>query len=191
MDDIDYEIIQACLTGDVDAYSQIVDRYQQIIYKQVYWYAENSQSAEELAHEVFVQAFLSLDKYQAKAPFLHWLRRIASHIGCRHIKELQKMRKHFSIEGWDSPVEENNDSLDEHEVAKVLRELLSILSPEDRMVLTLLYVEGLSVKEIATRMSWNAGMVKMRVFRAKNKIKKHVKSSDKRDDYEAIVNLCF
>ncbi len=190
MDDIDCEIIKSCLSGDVDAYSALIDKYQQQIYKQVFWYAENHQTAEELTHEVFVQGYLSLDKYQAKAPFIHWLRKIASNIGCRHIKEIQKMRKHFSIEGWDAPVEEPQESAAD-EASSILKELLGILNAEDRMVLTLLYIEGLSVKEIASRMSWNIGMVKMRVFRAKNKIKKHVRYSDKRDDYEAVINFCL
>ena len=190
MNDIDYEIIQSCLSGNVDDYSNIVDKYQQTIYKQVFWYSENQQTAEELTHEVFVQAFLSLDKYQAKAPFVHWLRRIASHIGCKHIKEIKKMKKHFSIEGWDAPIEDKQN-IDEHETAQVLKELLSILSAEDRMVLTMLYVEGLSIKKIASRMNWNSGMVKMRVFRAKNKIKKHVDYSDKKADYKALLSFCY
>lgn len=190
MDNIDYTIIQSCLSGDVDAYSEIVDKYQQIIYKQVYWYAESPQAAEELAHEVFVQSFLSLDKYQAKAPFVHWLRRIASHVGCRHIKEIKKMKKHFPLESWDDSVE-TVDAADEHEVANTLRELLDILSPEDRIVLIMLYVEGLSVKEIAARMSWNIGIVKMRVFRSKKKIKDFVRCSDKRDTYEQVINFCL
>ena len=61
--------------------------------------------------------------------------------------------------------------MDPATASEIVEALLSELKPPDRLVLTLQYFDGCSMKEIADRMNWNEAMVKMRAYRARNKLR--------------------
>ncbi len=169
----DLEIIQDCLKEEnIESYGRLVKKYQSDIARQVRWYAKNNPGVvEELTHEVFVQAYFSLGSFSGKSSLLYWLKKIARRVCYSHLREVYKQKKHTSIDNWDIPVTDT-EYLSTQEAAELLYGLLDNLPPEDSTVLISLYIDELSVKEIADQMDWNIGMVKMRVFRAKKKVRK-------------------
>lgn len=184
VDDSDWPVVQSCLAGDADAFAVLVQRYQTLIQRQMRWYARDAGACEELTHDVFVQAYLSLSTYSAKAPFRHWLRKIASHVGYRHIKNMERQGHFFQVEEWDAVEPEAQETMDPMRAKNLLYGLLGRLGPEDRMALTLMYFEELGTKEIADRMGWNRAMVKMRVYRAKKKLRQIVEDEGLAEKYE-------
>jgi RNA polymerase sigma-70 factor (ECF subfamily) len=169
----DWTDIAKTLNGDEHAYGRIVSRYQDQITAQVWRYSRQRADCEQLVHEVFVEAYLSLRAYKARAPFLHWLRRIATRVGYRYWKQQARARRQSSvpIQDWHRSVEPvNNDRAEQ--AASVVHRLLGELPPRDRLVLTLIYLEGCSVAEAAEHSGWSQTMVKVQAHRARKKLKK-------------------
>ncbi|MGE4284871.1 MAG: sigma-70 family RNA polymerase sigma factor, partial [Clostridia bacterium] len=83
----DYEIIQLCLKGDQDAFEGLVNRYKKLIYTIVYRILNDKEEANDIAQEVFIKLFLSLDKYNPEYKFSTWSAKVATNL-C-----LDKLRK--------------------------------------------------------------------------------------------------
>jgi RNA polymerase sigma-70 factor (ECF subfamily) len=169
----DWTDIAKTLNGDRHAYARIVSRYQDQITAQVWRYSRQRADCEQLVHEVFVEAYLSLPAYKGRAPFLHWLRRIATRVGYRYWKQQARARRQSSvpIQDWHRSVEPvNNDNAEQ--AASVVHGVLGELPPRDRLVLTLIYLEGRSIAEAAQQLGWSQTMVKVQAHRARKKLKK-------------------
>ncbi|HQU45331.1 MAG: hypothetical protein B7Z74_03350 [Deltaproteobacteria bacterium 21-66-5] len=169
----DWSDIAKTLGGDGQAYAQIVRRYQDQITAQMWRLSRQRADCEQLVHEVFVEAYLSLRAFKGRAPLLHWLRRIATRVGYRYWKEQARARRQagVSIQDWHRSVEPvNNDAAEQ--AAVIVHSVLGELPPRDRLVLTLLYLEGCSVAEAADRSGWSQTMVKVQAHRARKKLKK-------------------
>ena len=126
----------------------------------------------ELVQDVFVEAYLSLGSFRGKAPFLHWLRRIATRVGYRHWKRRKRERERFA------------DASRQHlgalvvcedptpaEAAEHVHKLLEQLPAKDRLVLSLQYFEECDTSEIAERTGWSRTLVKVRAHRARRKLR--------------------
>lgn len=185
----DQQIITRCLAGDCESYALLVERYQEIISRQVRWYARSLNEIEEMTQEVFVQAYLSLATFGGKAPFAHWLKKIASRVGYAHLKELYRQRKNFPVDEFDSCTQQV-EKLDAEEASRLLLPLLEQLAAEDRSVLVMTYIENLGTREIAEHMGWNRAMVKMRVYRAKKRIREITRRQFGPELYQNLLD-CF
>jgi len=139
-------------------------------------FSRNQTVCEELVQEVFVEAYFSLKNYRGQAPFLHWLRKIATRVGYRFWKEQTRGKHRLPLADFDAIESTEADSIDPFEAAQMLHSLLARLPQSDRLVLTLIYFEQCSTKEIAERMGWTRAMVKMRAFRARKKMKEIAES---------------
>jgi RNA polymerase sigma-70 factor (ECF subfamily) len=162
--------IEASLAGDDDAYRCLVERYKKLITDQMWRFSRDPAQCEELVQDVFVEAFLSLRGYRGDAPFLHWLRKIASRVGYRFLKRQTRQPLHIPLEDYNGATAVG-DSLSPSRAGEILEALLSRLRPKERLILTLQYFEGCSTKEIAERMGWSAGMVAMRAYRARKRLR--------------------
>jgi len=167
----DRKDIEACLSGDKDAYADLVRRYETEITRLMWRFSRDAGVCEELVQEVFVEAYFSLSSYRAEAPFLHWLRRIGSRVGYRFWKERARVKSEVPLADFDAVHLEETDTVDPSVAAGVLHSLLARLGRPERLVLTLMYFDGCGTKEIAERMGWSRAMVKMRAFRARKKLK--------------------
>jgi len=160
--------------GDPDAYKRLIERHQQEIGKIMWRFSRNQTVHEELVQDVFVEAYISLATYKERAPFTHWLTRIATRVGYRYWKQKAREKKfeRFSFEEWDRLTTESPEEIDSSRAAELLHNLLGQLPPRDRLVLTLRYLEGCDVVETAHRTGWTKSMVKVQAFRAKRKLQK-------------------
>jgi RNA polymerase sigma-70 factor (ECF subfamily) len=129
---------------------------------------------EELVQDVFVEAYLSLGGYGGRAPFGHWLARIATRVGYSYWKRQARRRRTetYSIEEWDRLRERPADGVEAVEAAELVHGLLERLPARDRLVLTLRYIDGCSVAETARRTGWTQALVKVQTWRARKKLQK-------------------
>jgi RNA polymerase sigma-70 factor (ECF subfamily) len=171
---LDTDDVRLSRRGDPDAYTRLIERHQQEIGKIMWRFSRNPMIHEELVQDVFVEAYISLATYKERAPFAHWLRRIATRVGYRHWKQKTREKKfeRFSLEDWDRLSTEPTEEIDPSQAAALLHNLLGQLPPRDRLVLTLRYLEGCDVAETAHRTGWTKSMVKVQTFRAKRKLQK-------------------
>jgi RNA polymerase sigma-70 factor (ECF subfamily) len=161
----------ACLGGDEDAFARLVRRYEIQITKLMWRFSRDPVVCEELVQEVFVEAYLSLKSYRGRAPFLHWLRKIGTRVGYRFWKEQAKKKTVMPLTDFDAIEKKDTEAIDPSVAANILHSLLARLPRADRLVLTLMYFEQCSTREIASRTGWSRGMVKMRALRARKKLK--------------------
>ena len=175
----DLQDVARFLGGDNEAYTRLVQRHQGLIAVRMWRFTRDKSAHQELVQEVFVEAYLSLKKYRAEAPFEHWLSRIATNVGYRFWKARSRVRARVSV-----PIEELNElaavdpeDIDPSWAADTLQSLLEQLSPRDRLVLVLRYIEDRSVEETAVLTGWTHSMVKVQAWRARKKLRKLLKAA--------------
>jgi len=171
MDHADGADIRAALGGDEAAYARIVERHQAAVAKRMWRFTRNRQELEELVQDVFVQAWMSLKGFRGEAPFAHWLSRIATRVGYRFWKNRSRRTEALPLQDWDAIEAAPDGELEARESAELLHRMLEQLPPRDRLVLTLMYVEELSVAEAAEHAGWSKSMVKVQAFRARKKLR--------------------
>lgn len=171
---LDIEDVRASRQGDPDAYKRLIERHQQRIGKIMWRFSRDPLVHEELVQDVFVNAYLSIGTYRERAPFEHWLIRIATRAGYHYWKQQARQKKfeRFSLEDWDRLAAETPEEIDSNRAAELLYNVLGQLPPRDRLVLTLRYLEGCDVAETAHRIGWTKSMVKVQTNRAKKKLQK-------------------
>lgn len=175
------EDVQQSLQGDPEAYRRLIERHQEYIGRVLWRFSRDRRVHEELVQDVFVEAYLSLGRYHGKAPFVHWLSRIATRVGYRYWKQIdrQKKRESFTLEEWDQLPCDSVEKMDASQAAALVHRLLGQLPPRDRLVLTLRYLEECDVAETAQRTGWTKSMVKVQTWRARKKLEKLMTESEK------------
>ncbi|HEY4414936.1 MAG TPA: sigma-70 family RNA polymerase sigma factor [Verrucomicrobiae bacterium] len=174
------EIIAAVLSGDAASFELLVQKYSPRVFATARRYARRESEIEDIAQEVWLKAFDKLKSFRGEAPFEHWLMRMAVRTCYDFLRGHQRNRESsFSelsepeddwLERFAVAPESVSESAD---AAKMLVErVLEKLSPEARLVITLLEIEDRSVKEIAELTGWSAPLVKVRAFRARGEMKK-------------------
>ncbi|HOI94013.1 MAG TPA: RNA polymerase sigma factor [Syntrophobacter fumaroxidans] len=194
-DDFDSEVIRRVLEGDVNAFESLMDKYGDRVCRIVRNHVPRDHT-EEVVHEVFVRAYRSLPGYTAKAPFGHWLSKIA--VRCcydffrnrRRNREIVLTNLTEDHQKWVDAVRtaESHEVFEKEagrkEAGEVLEYALERLSAADRMVLTMLHLDGVPVKEAADLLGWSVVGVKVRAYRAKRKMRKIVSELLDEKDHE-------
>ncbi len=168
-DDIYY--INLVKGGQSNAFSYIVEKYQDIVFSIALKVLRNRDDAEEMAQESFIKAYKSIHSFKGNAKFSTWLYRITYNT-C--ISEIRKRKMHFSsteeIEIRDETQEINMDGIPEENRAKAIKEAMNQL-PEDEYTLILLYYfEEQSVEEISKVTGLSESNTKVKLFRARKKL---------------------
>lgn len=166
--------IAAARNGDEEAFRRIVERYQSTLANQLRRFSPNASVVEDLVHDTFVEAFLSLASFKGKSPLEHWLRKIAVRSGYRYWKRNareQKLKEELHNEPAVLPAY-SEDPASAIDASEQLHAMMSKLAPRDRLVLTLLYWDDRSVAEAAELAGWTQSMVKVQAYRARNRLKK-------------------
>ena len=168
----DLRDVEAVLAGDGDAYARLVRRYQDSVATTMWRFTRDRLQWEELVQDVFVEAYSSLPGFKDRAPLLHWLRKIATRVGYRFWRRRDRQRglAPVSIRDWDQVLDPRRDETHAREAAEIVHAVLQRLNPRDRLVLTLIYLEGCSVAEAATLAGWSKTMVKVQAHRARKRL---------------------
>jgi RNA polymerase sigma-70 factor (ECF subfamily) len=184
----DTDIVRCILDGQTEAFEILLHRYQRFIFKIVSGRLPPNRVA-ETAHEIFVAAYQSLQKYNLRKPFKPWLTGIAINICAdywrKHYRN-QEIRMSDLSEAhreWLGNIDSNQAKaeFDITESGKEARELLNWamadLPPKDRMVLMLVHFDGYSVKEAAEILDWTSVNVRVRAHRSREKLRKKIAST--------------
>ena len=170
--EMDQRDIAASLNGDGEAYARLVQHYQDQVFAQMWRFTRDTAVLEELVQEVFVEAYLSLKGFRGRAPFLHWLRRVATRVGYRHWKsQVRKRDREEALTETRLKLATAPADLSPFEAAEALYGMFAKLPSQDRLVLTLFYFEQCDANEISGRTGWNRTLVKVRLHRARKKLK--------------------
>ena len=173
-------VIRRVLDGDVNAFEDLVAAYEKNVYNLALRMTGNAQDAEDMAQEAFIKAYNSLPGFRGDSKFSVWLYRIVSNV-CLDFLRRQNRRPASSLSQEDEDGEETQlDIPDESQSPELLLERsltqeavqrgLQSLSDEQRQILLLREIQGLSYEEIGQALALEEGTVKSRIFRARKKL---------------------
>lgn len=164
--------ITAALHGDEVAYARLVERYEAPVSAQMWRFTRDRVTLEELVQDVFVEVYFSLARFRGEAPFLHWIRRIASRVGYRYWKqEYRRRAERDALERDASNNAQHVAAATPGEAGQQLYVLLEHLAPKDRLVLTMHYIDGCDSNEVAKHMGWSPTLVRVRMHRALQRLR--------------------
>jgi len=171
--------------GNLEAYDELVQRYQERIYATIYHMTSNHEDANDLAQDSFIKAFQALKSFKGGSSFYTWLYRIAVNKTINFLKQ-RKNRMHMSLNDLDFNAEHDPDLMalisDKtprrdaalSELQEKLNGALLKLSEPHRLVVVLHDVQGLSHDEIANIMDCNIGTVRSRLFYARQQLQSYL-----------------
>ncbi len=181
MDDTDARaLVEAALQHDDEAARELVRRLYPLVAKIVRAHRPRRTPEEDLSQMIFIKVFQKLSQFSGKVPLEHWVSRIAVNT-CLNQIAAEKVRpevRHADLSEEEQAVVENlaassgELSPDQRFASRQLVEhLLDLLKPVERLVIDLLYLQGRSVEEIRKITGWSASVIKVRAFRARQKMK--------------------
>lgn len=171
----DYELIQKCLGGEKEYFSEILARHKNLVYSVVLKMINNKEDANDLAQDVFIKIYKNLDKYFPDFKFSTWVIRITTNHVIDHIRK--KKYETVSMEDVEYKLTfEKNPEKDyiEKEEREALNTLLSNLPEIYKIPLVLYHKQGLSYQEIADITDQPLSKIKNRIFRGRKILKENL-----------------
>jgi RNA polymerase sigma-70 factor (ECF subfamily) len=176
------ELVAQVRAGDDEAASALVRHLSPLVLKIVRSHLPRRTSEEDLTQAVFMKVFAKLDQFSGRVPLEHWVARVAVNT-CLNQLDRERARPELRLADLSEEEEQVVQTLaateaeiepGHHLAARELVEkLLGRLGPDDRLVLTLLHLEGRSVAETRELTGWSETGIKVRAFRARRKLRKH------------------
>jgi len=173
----DDALVAAAVAGDEAAFEQLFERHRRRVARIAGRFFSQREQIEEIIQDSFTKAYFALNTYHGthEASFRAWLTQIAVNSCYDQLRRARRRPEQAAADFTDSQMHEFAGRLraesPDVESALVSRDLaqklLARLGPEDRLVLTLLDVEGHSVAEIAEMANWSVSKVKVRAHRAR------------------------
>jgi RNA polymerase sigma-70 factor, ECF subfamily len=176
-------LVAAARQHDEAAARELVRRLYPLVLKLVRSHRPRRTAEEDLCQMIFIKVFQKLDQFSGEVPLEHWVSRVAINT-CLNQIEAEKVRpefRHADLSEEQVAVVHNLAATaealgpDQTLAARDLVErLLAGLKPVERLVIDLLYLQQRSVAEIQKLTGWGASLVKVRAFRARQKMKKQL-----------------
>jgi RNA polymerase sigma-70 factor (ECF subfamily) len=181
---VEFELIQRAQKGDSAAFNQVVTAYRRRILGTISRLIGRPEDVEDVAQEVFIRLFFSLEQLRTPEVFEPWLYRLTVN-ACYDYLRKSRRRLEFRMSDLseqqvmmadaDAGSRVQNDETERRRIRDTVNGLLSSVSEEDRILLTLKEVEGLSLKELEKIYDVNENALKVRLFRARQRVLKNMK----------------
>jgi RNA polymerase sigma-70 factor (ECF subfamily) len=179
----DRALLERCLAGDTEAFESLVKAYERKVFGLIYQITRSVGIVEDLAQEVFVKVYLSLPKFRLEASFDAWLYRIVVNQCYDYLRKCKRTpqitESEMSEEEWgmlekiDWGRRGHELSVDRRlELRQLSEKLLQRLPPLERSMMILKEIEEMSIEELARIYKTSISAVKLRLFRARNQLKK-------------------
>ena len=178
---VDFELIEKARSGDDAAFNQIVQAYRKRILGTIARTIGRPEDVEDVGQEVFLRLYYSLDQLRTQEVFEPWLYRLTVNAAYDYLRK-QKRRKESRMSDMseqqvmlaDARQGEKADREDTRrtKIRELVDSLLGKISEEDRILLKLKEVEGLSLKELEKIYQVKENALKVRLFRARQRVLK-------------------
>lgn len=171
------------LSLDVSVKRQVLEilykRYEKLIYFKALSILKDSAEAKDLTHDIFIKVFTKLHQFQGKSRFSLWVHSISFNTCMQYLKDKKKLQL-FELDESKENISDPNDAereeVEEQELNfSHLDAVLKQLKPENRMLLIMKYMEGLSIREIADFTGLGESAVKMKLKRLRDRVAQEIK----------------
>ena len=178
-------LIQKSQRGDMDAFEQLLLRYEKKVYTIAYKYMGNAEDASDLAQEALIKAYQSIGTFRGESSFGTWIGRITANKCLDYLRKRKKLQttsldEELELEegSVQKEIVSERDTPEQHtirqETVHYVQQKLQQMKEEYRMVLVLRELEGHSYEDIADMLNCSLGTVKSRISRARNYLKELV-----------------
>ncbi len=178
----DYEIVLDVLSGNRNAYRQLIEKYEGKVRGSCLVMLSDPSEAEDAAQEVFIKAYQALGQFRGDAAFGTWIYRITTN----HCLSLLRKRKRHPVESWEALIEKDGDKIESllsvepsrgsaDETTELIGRLLAHLSEDARKMLILREVQGFSYQEICDTLGCSLDSVKSKLRRTRQELEKKMR----------------
>ncbi|HVW94437.1 MAG TPA: sigma-70 family RNA polymerase sigma factor [Mucilaginibacter sp.] len=187
----DIELIDQVLTGNQSAYADLVKRHQRFVFTLAMRFAKNREDAEEIAQDCFIKAYRSLASFQKQSKFSTWLYSIVYTTAMTFLRKKRLDTDSIDDENTFVQVENQRSAFDVNDAENksrsfYLNQAIEQLLPDDATIITLFYKGEQSLEEIGQAMGMEAGTVKVKLFRARQRLKEKLERNLKHEAKELI-----
>ena len=178
---VDRELIESARKGDDTAFNQVVLAYRKRILGTIARLINRPEDVEDVAQEVFVRLFYSLDQLRTAEVFEPWLYRLTVNASYDYLRRARRRGESRMADLSEQQVamadalagsRQDNENSERREIREFVETLFQHVSEEDRILLMLKEVEGLSLKELQSIYQVNENALKVRLFRARQRVLK-------------------
>lgn len=166
--------LQKVLEGDISKFSYFIEKYKDMAFSIAFRIINNREDAEEIVQDSFLRAFKSLKKFRFDSKFSTWFYRIVVNNSLSKLKREKQDTRNIDIDKVSDSIIENVESvykgLIQADQQKFINYALSELCIEDRLLLTLYYLNENSIEEIAEITNISQETLKMKIHRARKKM---------------------
>jgi RNA polymerase sigma factor (sigma-70 family) len=152
-------------------FEQLYDRYSDKVYRKCLSFVKDDAKAEDFTHDIFMKLVLNLASYKETAKFSTWLYSITYNYCIDQTRVSKKYSEVGLDENYDLADDDNDAEIAELEAQQLNKAMQQIL-PEEKSILMMKYQDDLSIKEISDTLDISESAVKMRLLRAKEKLRK-------------------
>ncbi len=178
----DNALIEQVLKGEQACFAVLVERYQNMAFTLAYRFTRNREDAEELAQSAFVKAYRSLADYRGDAKFSTWLYTIVNSLCLSFVRKkkletlsLANEKVQIVADGISGGFAAN--TIETKSKVQMVQKAISMLGDDDERVLTLFYQGEQSLDEIGKIMSIDPNTVKVKLHRARVRLKKMMETN--------------
>ena len=152
-------------------FEQLYDRYSDKVYRKCLSFVKDDAKAEDFTHDIFLKLVLNLASYKETAKFSTWLYSITYNYCIDQTRVSKKYSEVGLDDNFDVPDDDDDAEIAELEAQQLNKAMKQIL-PEEKSILMMKYQDDLSIKEISESLDISESAVKMRLLRAKEKLRK-------------------
>ena len=185
----DEVLVRKCLAGDDTAFGFLIDQHKAVVYGLVRHKLGDHADAEDVTQEVFLKAYQNLGVFRQPYNFAGWLYTITVNC-CRdwERRASRRTKREVPIEEAETGALEEQalQSYQDDELKHMVRNAIAALSESDRQVVTLHYMHGLTCKEVARYLGTSARAIEMRLYRARQQLKKEITTMQAAESEDAI-----
>lgn len=183
---VDFELIKRAQGGDDGAFNKIVHAYRKRILGTIARLISRPEDVEDVGQEVFLRLYFSLDQLRSPEVFEPWLYRLIVNASYDYLRKQRRRQESRMADLSEQQVMmadaaagglHDQEERRKQEVRESVDALLGGVSEEDRILLTLKEVEGLSLKELEKIYGANENALKVRLFRARQRVLKSLGES--------------
>ena len=166
----DKDLIRECLEGSEQAFGELVNRYQKVVFNVAYRMLNDYDAAEDITQIVFIKSYERMNSFNPKYRFFSWLYRIAINEALNHINQRKRMTELTAdmVSKGKTPDEVCSDT----ELSQKMGEALMELDPAYRTVVVLKHFRNLSYKEMSDILEIPEKTVKSRLFTGRQLLRK-------------------
>jgi len=187
----DIELIEQTLGGNQSAYADLVKRHQRFVFTLALRFSKGREDAEEIAQDCFIKAYRSLSSFQQQSKFSTWLYSIVYTTAMTFLRKRRLDTSSIDDDESYIQIENKPSGYDEYNVENKSRsyyinQAIEQLLPDDATIITMFYKGEQSLEEIAQVMGIEANTVKVKLFRARQRLKERLERNLKHEVNELI-----